>query len=383
VVLAARYLKSGRKDSFVTFLSAVAAGGIAVGVVALILALSALTGFQAALRSEILARTPEVEVEVSDRAAAVRVQDRLLAMSGVRSAKITTQGAGWIAHLGSIRPVSILGYEGPVPVIFPGAAGRPNGLYVAASLAETWMLEPGAIVEVASSRPTLTPLGPQPRVVRLAVTDSFSSGVTEQRDRIALPLAAAEGLFGRSEYRVLVETGDLDSALAVADSLKAEIGGTARVSSWQDLNRVLFFALGLEKTLMFLSVLLIVLVAALALVSDIHLIVASKRSEIGIMRAMGATRRTITRAFVLLGGALGLAGVAVGGSVGATLAWLLGRYHLLRLPASIYFLDHVPFKLELGDVVVVLASGLAVAALAAALGARSAANLQPLEALHR
>ncbi len=383
VVLATRYLKSGRKDSFVTFLSAVAAGGIAVGVAALILALSALAGFQSALRGEILQRTPEIEIEVGDRVAAAALQRRLLAMSEVRSAQITARGAGWIAHRGSIRPVAMLGYEGPVPVIFPGAEGRPNGLYVPDSLADAWILEPGEVVEIASSRPTLTPLGPQPRVVRLAVTDSFDSGVTEQRNRIALPLAAAEALLGRSEYRILVETGDLSSALALVARLRVENESALRMSSWQDLNQALFFALRLEKTLMFLAVLLIVLVAALALVSDIHLIVASKRREIGILGAMGATRRTITRSFVLLGGALGLAGVAVGGSVGVSVAWLLGRYQLLRLPASVYFLDHVPFEVEPGDVFLVMASALAIAALAAALGSRSAASLRPVEVLHR
>ena len=135
--------------------------------------------------------------------------------------------------------------------------------------------------------------------------------------------------------------------------------------------------------MMFLAVLLIVLVAALALVSDIHLIIASKRKEIGILGAMGATQRTIMRTFILLGAALGLVGVSVGGSAGAALAWLLGRYQLLRLPASIYFLDHVPFELQLGDVLVVLVSGFTIAALAAALGARAAATLPLLEALRR
>ena len=382
LVLALRYLKSGRKDSFVTFLSAVAGGGIAVGVFALILSLAALAGFQSALREEILVRTPEIEVEVPDRGAAEAIRDRLLSMPEVRSAQITSQGAGWIAYRGSIRPVSILGYEGTVPVIFPGAEGRPNGLYVTDSLAHTWNLEPGEVVEVASSRPTLTPLGPQPRVVRLAVTDSFLSGITEQRDRIALPLSAAEGLFGYSDYRVLVETGDLDTALAVAAKLRSD-DHAVRVSTWQDLNRALFFALRLEKAMMFLAVLLIVLVAALALVSDIHLIIASKRKEIGILGAMGATRRTILRTFVLLGAALGLVGVSVGASVGASLAWVLGRYQLLRLPASIYFLDHVPFKLEFGDVFLVLVTAFTISALAAGLGARAAANLRPLEALRR
>jgi lipoprotein-releasing system permease protein len=350
---------------------------------ALILALSALAGFQSALRREILTRTPELEVEVADRLAAVAIRDRLAGLPGVRSAQITSQGAGWLVYGGSIRPVSMLGFEGPVPVIFPGVAGRPNGLYVTDALADTWILEPGDVVEVASSRPTLTPFGPQPRVVRLAVTDSFASGITEQRDRIALPLAAAEVLFGSREYRVLVETGDLDSALSIASILRSEHDGSMRVRTWQDLNRALFFALRLEKTLMFLAVLLIVLVAALALVSDVHLIIASKRREIGILGAMGAGRSTIMRAFALLGAVLGLAGVAAGGALGTALAWVLGHYQLLRLPASVYFLDYVPFELQLGDVALVLSSAFVVASLAAAWGARSAATLLPLEALRR
>ena len=257
------------------------------------------------------------------------------------------------------------------------------GLYVPQSLAERWLLEPGDIVELASSKPTLTPLGPQPRVVRLRLTETFADGATEQRDRIAAPLAAVEALFGRFDYRVLVETGDLESALEIAGALERQYGETARVDSWQDQNRALFFALRLEKTIMFFAVFLIVLVAALALVSDIHLIVACKRSEIGILGAMGATRSTITRAFVLLGGGLGLAGVLAGGAIGACAAWLLGRYQLIRLPASVYFLDHVPFKLQTLDISLVVGSALVIAVLAAALGARSAASLRPVEVLHR
>lgn len=382
VLLAGRYLKSGRKDSFVTFLSLVAGGGIAVGVAALILALSALAGFQSALRAEILRRTPEVEVEVSGRPAAEALKNRILSREEVQSAQVTASGAGWIAHQGGIRPVSILGYEGRVPVIFPGAAGRPNGVYVPQSLADLWLLEKGALVEVASSRPTLTPFGPQPRIVRFRVDDTFTRGATEQRDRIAVPLSAVEVLFGSTDYRVLVETGDLDAALTLAAWLREDGSEGVRVSSWQDLNRALFFALRLEKTLMFLAVLLIVLVAALALVSDIHLIIASKRSEIGILGAMGATRSTITRAFVVLGGGLGLTGVAVGALVGASTASLLGHYRLIRLPAAVYFLDHVPFQVQAADVAMVVTSALLTTIAAAAIAARSAASLRPIEALH-
>ncbi len=384
LAVALRYLKSTRRDAFVSFLSAAAVGSLALGVTALILALAALTGFQEALKSEIFARTPEIEIAVPAGEGAVAVRDRVAAHPGVRTVELVIRGQGWLVGEGSARPVELIGFEKRLPVSFPVAAGgREPGLYVGDRLAGAWGLEPGATLEVASSRPTLSPLGPQPRVRRLPLAGTFVTGRTEVEDRIALPLAAAEALVGSGDYRVVASTGDLDGAVGVAAELAAVLPAGSRVRTWRDLNRGLFFALKLEKTLMFVAVFLIVLVAGLALVSNVTLIIASKRAEIGMLGAMGARPAALQAIFLLLGSLQALGGVALGAVLGVGGARLLDRYRLIEIPGSVYFLDYVPFQVRPPDLLLVLGAALALAVGCALLPARKAVALDPVEALRR
>ena len=388
LALALRYLKSTRKDAFVSFLSATAAGGIALGVAALILALAALTGFQELLRGEILARTPQIQVTVEDPDDAEELAAAILALDGVHGVRTLVHGRGWLIAGAAIRPVEIVGHDGPPPAShFPGVWGRGRGVYLGDSLALAWGFTAGEVVEIASSRPTLSPVGPQPRLRRLEVAGTFEVGRTEQSDRIAIPLDEADRLFGRRSRDLDVSAGGLDEALAVRPAVEAlvaeRLGDGGRVASWQDLNRPLFFALRLEKGVMFVAVFLIVVVAALALISGVSLLVSKKSPEIGILRAMGATRASLWRAFLTLGALLAICGMVAGGVVGIVAAWLLDRYELLSLPADVYFVDHVPFAVSALDVFTVLASSLALSLACASYAATRAAALSPIEALKR
>ena len=293
------------------------------------------------------------------------------------------EGQGWLITEGRARPLELVGYEGAPPPIFPSLEGADPGLYLSDYTTRLLGLEPGDVVEIASSRPTLTPLGPQPRVRRLALSGSFGSGRSEQIERAALPLTTAEALLGNARRRLLVTTGSLDDALELAPSVAAALPPGASVKTWRDLNRALLFALRLEKTLMFLAILLIVVVAALALVSDLNLLIAAKQREIGMLGAMGADRGLLVRVFGLLGALLALAGVATGAILGVGGAWILERHRLLRLPSEVYFLDYVPFAVEPGDLTVVLVAAVGVSVAAAAWGSRGAASLLPTEALRR
>ncbi len=385
--LALRYLRSARRDSFTRFLSATAAGGMVVGVAALILALAALAGFQRALRKEILDRTPQIEIEVAATESPETVRRWVLSVAGVEDAQILLEGQGWLLSEGRVRPLSLTGYNDRPPPVFPGIGPQtPPGLWLGSELVETLALEIGDVVEVASTRPGLTPFGPQPRVRRLPLAGVYATGRTEQVARAALPLADAEALLGRSGhrgYKVLVTTGGLEQAIEVAPRIVAEVPDAGRVRTWRDLNRALFFALRLERVLMFLAVLLIVVVAALALVSDLTLLVAAKRREIGMLGAMGATPGLLMRAFLLLGALLATSGIVGGTLLGVGSAWTLDRFRLLRLPSAVYFLDYVPFVIEPADLVLVLGSTLLLALAATGYAARGAAALLPTEALRR
>jgi len=393
-ILALRYLWSTRRDAFVTFLSAVALSAITLGVAALILSLAALSGFQHVLRSEILSRTPDVEIELpaSTGAAAVTAAERAIrGVEGVVEVQQVIRGRGWLTAAGRVVPAELVGFGGPLPPSFPDPDPAPeavedrggDGLWVSKSLAASWFLEPGDVVDVVSPRPTLTPLGPRPRVRSIRLAGTYAAGKVAEEESAALPLDVAESLFGTGRRELLVDAGGGERALAVAGRLGAVLPDGARVSTWQDLNRPLFFALRLERVFLFLGVSLIVLVAALALLADLALIIANKRQDVGMLLTLGSTPERLRRAFLLLGTLLALGGTALGTGIGVSLAVLFDRLHLLRLPGDVFFVEYVPFLVRPGDLVLILTVTLALAMAASFYGAHKAAALDPVEALRR
>lgn len=380
--VAQRYLRSSRRDAFVTFLSFTAAGGIALGVAALILSSAALTGFQKVLRDEVLARTPHIEVSPppgGDAAVAIQTAKAL----GATSVRVGLQGRGWLLVGGRAQPLEIIGYEGNLPEEFPGATSRGPGLFVSDRLADSWGLVVGEVAEVVSARATLTPLGPQPRVRRMQLVGTFQAGRTEQEERIALPLNEAVRLFATSDQRLLVTCENQQEALRIAELMRARLPEGSTVRTWKDLNKALFFLLRLEKSLMFVAVFLIVVVAAMAVVSDLMLILAHKQGELGMLGAMGTRPEDLRRIFLWLGALLVAVGAAIGTLMGIGGAVLLDRYRLLALPGDVYFLDHVPFLVRPQEVMVILAATALLAIGSAWIAAWRAASLQPIEALRR
>jgi lipoprotein-releasing system permease protein len=386
-VLALRYLRSTRRDAFATFLSLVAACGLALGVAALIIVLAVISGFQAALRGELLGRTPQIEVELPaglESEAAVAAREAAKKVPGVVSAQLQVRGGGWLVSEGRVQAVELVGFEREVPSTFPGAAGRGEGLYIPSSLAARWALSRQQTVEVVSPRPTLTPFGPQPRVRSVQVAGTYQSGRTqEERERIALPRQVAETLLGGSDRRIEAAASDLDAALQLASRLPSVLPEGSVVRTWKDLNRPLLFALRLEKALMFVAVSLVVLVAALALVADLALIISNKQAEIGILGTIGATPAVLRRAFVLLGGLVAGSGMLVGTVLGVTSAWVMDRYKLIQVPGQVYFLDHVPFLIQPLDLVLVLLLTFLLALASAFYAAQRAASLDPIEAMQQ
>lgn len=382
-LVARRYLRGARGDAFVRFLAVAATAGMALGAAALVLALALLAGFQTALKEEILARTPEISIALPAGADLDATQAALArAVAPARLLRVVG-GRGWALGEGRVRPVELAGYEGELPPTFPAASGRRPGLYVGSRLAEAWGLGAGETLELASNRPAMSPFGLQPRLRRLAVAGTFASGRTDDVDVVALPLEAAVALLGPEAIRLQVVTGDLERATRLAGRLGSVLPAGSRVETWQDLNRALLFALRLEKSVTFAAVFLIVVVAALALLSGLLLLLSSKRREVGMLGAMGASPAALSRTFLALAALLAGRGLLLGVGAGALGAWVLDRFRLLRLPEQVYFVSHVPFRVQPLDVAVVLLASGAVALGCAALAARRAAGLQPVEALRR
>lgn len=409
-ILALRYLRSSRKDSFVTFLSLVAGIGLALGVAVLILALGALSGFQRVLLDEVLARTPQVEVElpaamggeaVALAEAAVRGTD------GVEEVWRVVRGQGWVVPRGR-RPmtVELVGFGDSLPPTLgepveagePAAGGR-DGAWLPADFAAGLGLAPGDRLEVASPRPTLAPVGgPQPRLRSVVVAGWYEPrGEAGKSLRVALPRAVASSLLAPVPTFLEIDAGGLERAPAVAAAVEravavameaapevaGSVAGGVRVVTWRQLEAPLFFVLRLEKAMMFVAISLIVLVASLALVASLSLVIANKRSEIGMLGAMGATPRALERTFLLYGGVLTVLGAGTGALLGLGGAWVLDTWELLAVPGDVYFVSHVPFRVLGRDLALVLGVTLVLALGAALYAARRAAALTPVEAIRQ
>ena len=394
LILAARYLKSSRRDAYVSFLSLLAGGGIALGVAALVLVLSGLAGLQAFLRSDVLARTPHLEIELPPGEDAEAVRTSLLETLAadprapkIEQARVLIRGRGWMLVGGSSVDVQVIGYSGTLPALFSQtevelSESLGTGVFVSEHLANRWALESGSRVDLVSPRPTLTPLGPQPRLIGQRVAGTFQRGQTEQyEERVAVPLEVAERLFSSRLQRIELHSTSLEAALDLAAALEGLLPEGSRIATWQDLNRGLFFALKLEKRLMFVSVFLIVPVAAMALITVLALLVSSKRHEIGMLHAMGARPADLRRAFSALGMTLAGSGLLIGGTLGIVGALVLDHFKLIAPPGDVYFLDHVPFVVQGSDLLAIAGATLLFTSASTAYAARRAAAAGPLEAL--
>lgn len=382
LLLALRYLKSTRRYAFVTLLSALSVAAITIGVAALIFVLALLAGLQNFLRTDVLARTPHLEISWPEDADPAALAARLREVPGVEDTRQILRGRGWL--LSEDRPVhvEVIGFEGELPRFFPKPTSNEPGLYVDHVTALRWGLGSGDLVEVVSPRPTLTPFGPQPRIVKLAVAGTFESGRTEGQDRrLAVPLATARRLFGDRQTRLEIQAASFEAALDLAPRLSPLLPEGSELRTWKDMNRGLFFALRLEKVMIFVSVFLIVPVAAMSLVTVLGILISSKRAEIGMLQTMGARPGELRRAFLALGSVLGAMGLALGSAIGLAAAWLCDTYQLVKAPGDVYFIDHVPFRVEAADVAAVVGATVVLVVVSTVWAAYRAASMRAVEAL--
>ncbi|MDT8435271.1 MAG: ABC transporter permease [Gemmatimonadota bacterium] len=404
--IARRYLSSRRGRGFLSLITWIAIGGVAVGVMALIVVIAVMSGLQADLREKILGASAHgmiLELGESVRMEAWGpVRTRVLAdPEVVAAAPFIYTEVGLNVPGGNYAEGAVLRgipddpealeitridehlVAGRMP-FEPTESGRP-GIVLGASLADRLRLFPGREVAVVSFQGAeLTPTGIQPQIRLFEVTGLFETGLYQYDTKFAyVDLAAAQRLLRMEGLVTGVEFNVEDPWRSgeVASRLEAELGFPYRVDDWQRQNASLFSALKLEKFAMGVILLLIVLVASFNIVSTLIMVVTDKIREIGILRAMGLTGRDIMRVFVVQGVVIGLVGTAVGTSLGIGLAWLLYRYEFITLPGDVYFVDRLPVDVNLPDVLLIVSASLVISFLATLYPARRAAEYTPVEAI--
>lgn len=395
-----------RDSRLVAFISSLAVGGVAVGVMALIVVIGVLNGLQESLRDRILSGGPHAHVmeldsgfqmddweTVLDR---VRQDDDVVAAAPFAFNKVilTQQGdrynesvvlrgipddpegmqiAGLMEHL-------IIGE----PPFGPTESGNP-GIVVGRGLAQKMGLYQGKVIIAMSTRDaTLSAAGLSAALRRFEVTGIFQTGLYQYDDELAMALLAeAQALFGLGEAVTGIEfdVSDPWEATEVSARLEEALGWPYRVEGWQELNRSLFSALRLEKLGMAVVLILIILVASFNIVSTLVMMVADRTREIGILRSMGVTARGVGRVFTNMGLFIGVVGTTLGAALGAILAWALTRYEFITLPSDVYFIDRLPISLAPLDVTLIIVGSLLISYLATIYPARKAAALAPVDAI--
>jgi lipoprotein-releasing system permease protein len=383
LVIAVRYLLTFR--SHIALISTTSILGLEVGVAALIISLGLLSGFQDRIRAQMALRSPHLLVSPvrGDRLDDPELVSRTLAaLPGVVSADPVIEGRGWLCDASGRNAVPVRYRnvsEGPLRLSGEGAPpARVSSVAASRVGAET-----GGLLRVLSSRSRLSPVGPIPIAILVRVAEIRRASALEKAPDLEIPEPTARLLAGLASGAQAYEArlSDPSSADAAARAALARLPAAYRVRTWRELNAPLSFALRLEKAVIFATVALIIVVAALNVISNIALLVVEKKRDLGVLVSLGAVPGSLAKVYLTLGGTIGAVGSAAGILVGVAASVLLDRFHALPLPADVYLLSHVPFTVHPREVFLVTLFALATAVAAAVLPARAAARIAAGEAI--
>ncbi len=403
--VARRHLLPHRGRLFLSFITLITVGAVTVGVMALIVVLAVMNGFEREVKTRIVGTNAHVILlrygedgiaRADSLAERIERLGDVVAVSPFVYAKAMMVANGradggvvkGIDPAREDRVTDVSRYMETVPGAPPltPAPGETPGIVLGVHLADGLGLTIGEKVQLISPKGTApTPLGFVPKVRTFVVSGIFRSGMYEYDAGMAfIDIAQAREFFdlGDRVTALEIKVRDMYRAPQIAEEILVEVGGFPyRTNDWINLNANLFSWMQTEKRVMFVILVLVVLVAAFNVASLQIMLVKMKRREIGILKSMGTTEATIRRLFVLEGVAIGAIGMLIGTAVGLTLCWLLERYKFIKLPGDVYFIDTLPVRVEAGDVLAIELAVLALSALATLIPAWWASRFDPVEAI--
>jgi lipoprotein-releasing system permease protein len=404
-MIALRYLRAKRAESFVSVISGFSLIGIALGVATLIIVMSVMNGFRHELLARILGLQGHIIVQGDTRTLADfdSIAERVLRVPGVLRVAPIVDGQALASGGGSSPGVVVRGMRAKdlaslalvSQSLSSGALERyRNGdsVIIGARLASKLGIIPGGTITLIAPRGNVTPFGVTPRIKTYTVAGTFNIGMSEyDASFVFMPLAESQLYFnmGDTVTGLEVMVASPDDVNAFVQPIASAAGPHAVVRSWQAISQSLFEALAVERNVMFLILTLIILVAALNIVSGLIMLVKDKSGDIAILRTMGATRGAVMRVFLISGASIGVVGTIVGFIIGVVFcANIEGiRQFLSSLTGTtlfnpeIYFLSRMPAEMDPGEVVAVVLMALGLTFLATLYPSWRAARLDPVEAL--
>lgn len=402
-----RYTRAKRRNHFISFISIVSMIGIALGMTVLITVLSVMNGFDREIQKRVFSMVPPITVgSITGYVADWReVQKTLMEFPFVTGSAPFANGEVLLNYSGSTQPAIITG-------ILPNEEKNVNeisnkmvqgnltdlqsgkfGIVLGEALASALDARLGDKVTVVTPQVSLSPAGVIPRFKRFTVVGIFRAGSGFGFDKGLgfVHLEDAQRLLGLGENvtGIHLKVNNAFAAPALARDLMVQLSPNASITTWADQFGEFFHAVKLEKTMMFLILLLILAVAAFNMVSTLVMVVSEKESDIAILRTIGATPGMIMATFIVQGGIIGVFGTLLGLLGGITLAlnvtelvnWIEQVFRVQFLSSSVYFVDYLPSVVEWGDIIKISCASLFLSLIATIYPAWRASKMDPVESL--
>jgi len=403
-----RYLRARHKQRFISLISLISVAGITVGVMALIVVLAVYSGFTDGLRDQILGINSHIIVQRPGGSIDNyrEIREQILTVDGVTGATPylytqtllsgATGGSGVI--LRGIDPETAKGViklgsqmiRGSINDLEQDPPSRVPPIILGKNLAEELHVNVNDKVRLISSSGPLTPMGVIPRIKTCRVSGIFESGMYEYDSSLAyMTLTEVQAFLGSGDVvhgiEVSVKEKELNQADQVARRITDELASTNDsifiAKDWMSMNRNLFAAFKLEKIGMFICLTLIILVAALNIISALIMVVMEKEKDIAILKSMGATSRSIMKIFFFQGLVIAFSGTILGVAGGLSLCELLSRYKFIELPSNVYPMSTLPIKVLPMDVTIVAIAAIIITLAATIYPSWKASQVHPGEVL--
>jgi lipoprotein-releasing system permease protein len=404
-MLSLRYLRARRREGFISVIAGFSFIGIMLGVATLIIVMAVMNGFRQELLSKILGLNGHLLIQplespLTDYAA---VADRVSKVDGIYLAAPLVEGQALASSPFNASGVVVRGMLGADVAKLSQISNNikqgtldgfdnGQGLAIGSRLAEQLSVRAGDNITLVSPRGAVTPMGTTPRIKAYKIAAVFEIGMSEYDSAfVFMPLSEAQAYFNRAGDVTAIEiyTDDPDNIDRFRQSVTDAAARPIYMIDWRQRNATFFNALQVERNVMFLILTLIVLVAALNIVSGLIMLVKDKGSDIAILRTMGATQGAMMRVFLITGASIGVVGTFVGFLLGTIvclnieeirrfLSWLTNTQ---LFPPELYFLSKLPADMNLRETLAVLVMALGLSLLATLYPSWRAARLDPVEAL--
>ncbi len=407
--MASRYLRSKHRTGFVSTITYIAAGGVILGVAALVIMLSVTNGFTGEVKERLIGMQAHVTVQrlsgegIDEFRGLVEQVGRFPGVAGaapiIESKVLITARRDngevdgvlvWGVEPESFGQVSDLHQhlrDEPVLRLGHVVDRRAPGIVLGSYLARRLKVGPGdevLLMTVANMEVEEALAGVTPKLWPFVVTDTFESGLYQYDDNFAfISLDDAQRILQMHDAATTlhIRVADPDQAVPVRKALDAELQSLYLVRDWTQHSPELFRWMELEKWVIFIALSLIIVVAAFNIMSNLIMSILIKTPEIGILRTMGATASSIRRIFVYQGLAVGVLGTGLGCSLGFTVCYLQQRFNLITIPGDIYFISSLPVDMQPLDFLLIATVSLSICLMASIYPARKAAALLPVDAI--